>query len=272
MNNNVNLYCTTRGSGPPLILIMGLGAEGAVWEEHVKAYEKHFTCYLIDNRGVGDSPKPTGPYSTQDMADDIARLMDRLGVGAAQVAGISMGGTIAQWLAIMHPEKVKSLVVVSSWACCSPYMKMVFQHFKKMRAMSRLEDFMQLLQLWIWSADYTASHSGELAEAREAVTTLESPQPQQGFEGQCDACITHDALDRLGEISVPCLITVGDQDIFTPRACAELLRERIGHSTLEVFEGRAHAHHWEDLQRFNTLTTGFLLEQETEHGRLSYDD
>ncbi len=261
MNSSVDLHCTSRGSGPPLILIMGLGAEGAVWEEHVKAYEKHFTCYLIDNRGVGGSPKPMGPYSTQEMADDVARMMDRLEVGAAHVAGISMGGSIAQWLAIMHPGKVKSLVLVSSWACCNFYMKLVFGHFKKMRATSRLEDFLQLLQLWIWSADYAASHSGELAEACEAMRTLEFPQPQQGFEGQCDACITHDALNRLGEISVPCLITVGDGDIFTPRACSELLNDRIAHSRLEVFEGGAHAHHWEELERFNRLTTDFLLEQ-----------
>ncbi|MDB4385686.1 alpha/beta hydrolase, partial [Opitutaceae bacterium] len=93
------LHFTTRGEGPPLMLIMGLGADGSVWEEHVKACEKHFTCYLIDNRGIGQSPITEGPYTTAMMADDVAALMDAEGIAQAHVAGLSMGGAIAQELA-----------------------------------------------------------------------------------------------------------------------------------------------------------------------------
>lgn len=259
MSDSVELAFSVRGEGSPLILIMGLGADGSVWEEHVKAYEKHFKCYLIDNRGVGASPKPAGSYSTEMMADDVADLMDREGISSAPVAGISMGGAIAQSLALKYPNKVNRLVLVSTWAVCTPYMKMVFEHFKPMRATTKLEDFMMLLQLWIWGPQYVRDSQVELLEARESMKLVENPQPRQGFEGQCDACIAHNSVDRLEDIKVPTLITVGDKDIFTPIECSEFLNDKIEGSELVVFENRAHTHHWEELETFNTVTTEFLL-------------
>lgn len=260
MNKGDALHFTTRGRGDPLILIMGLGADGSVWEKHAQAYEQHFTCYLIDNRGVGASPKPAGPYTTAQMADDIAALMAAKGIVNARVAGLSMGGAIAQELALRHPARVRSLVLISSWARCTPYMKSVFAHFKAMRATTRLEDFMQLLQLWIWTPAYFAAHEQELRDACAEAGLNPSPQSHPGFEGQCDACASHDALDRLGRIAVPTLVTVGDQDIFTPLACAEELQQGIPNARLRVFRGSGHVHHWECLERFNTETTQFLLE------------
>lgn len=260
MNGSDTLHYTTRGRGDPLILIMGLGADGSVWEEHARAYERHFTCYLIDNRGIGGSPKPAGPYTTAQMADDVAVLMAAQGIEHARVAGLSMGGAIAQELALRHPARVRSLALISSWARCTPYMKAVFEHFKAMRATTRLEDFMQLLQLWIWTPAYFAAHEQELRRACIDAGLSPGPQPQPGFEGQCDACARHDALDRLGGIKVPTLVTVGDQDIFTPLACSEALHRGIAGSRLSVFAGSGHVHHWECLERFNTETTQFLLE------------
>lgn len=139
-------------------------------------------------------------------------------------------------------------------------MREVFGHFKTMRAAARLEDFVQLLQLWIWTPEYLAAHETELAEARQVAGRAESPQPQAGFDGQCDACIGHDTLDRLGGITAPVLVTVGDRDIFTPLACSEALHRGIPGARLSVFAGSGHVHHWECLERFNDETTRFLLE------------
>lgn len=94
------IYYHERGAGDSLVLIMGFGAEGKLWEKHLAVYEKHFRCIILDNRGVGRSAQPKGPYSTEIMAADIIAVMDHANVKEAIVAGISMGGAIAQELAI----------------------------------------------------------------------------------------------------------------------------------------------------------------------------
>ena len=258
--NGININYEDRGQGEPLILIMGLGADGAVWELHAQAYEKHFRCILIDNRGAGLSDKPPGPYTTAMMADDTAGLMDALGIEKAHVAGISMGGAIAQCLALQHPGKVQRMVLVSTWARCDPYTKIVFQNFKKMRAVADPGDFMELLQLWIFAVDHTAAQLDELRQGQQQARDNPNPMPQHAFNAQCDACITHDALARLEAIQVPTLITVGDADIFTPYAFSKAIHDRIPASELFVLERTGHAHHWEKLAEFNGKTTAFLRE------------
>ncbi|MGA2500585.1 MAG: alpha/beta fold hydrolase [Tepidisphaeraceae bacterium] len=255
--NGINMAFQERGQGEPLILIMGLGAPGSIWEEHVKEYERHFHCFLLDNRGAGDSDKPNGPYTTQMMAEDVVGLMDALKIPQARVAGISMGSAIAQELALAHPSKVRSMVLVSSWARCDIYTLTVFEHFCRVRAQVLPETFTQLLQLWIFAAAHyekklTTLIEGQLA-ARQGI-----PMPQHAFEAQSAACVNHDTLDQLDRINVPTLLTVGDADIFTPQRLSEEIRQRLPGSMMEVFKGCGHAHHWEDLARFNQITTDFL--------------
>lgn len=256
--NPVPLHYEIRGSGPPLVLLMGLGADGPVWARHVEAYQRHFTCILVDNRGVGRSPKPSGPYSTAAMADDVAAVLDRLGVEHALVNGISMGGAIAQSLALRHPGKVAKLVLVCSWAACDAYARSVFEQFKHARAAARPEEFVRLLQLWIWSPAYFDRHETELAEVRAAASAADNLQPQAAFAAQCDACQTHDTRADLGRIAVPTLVTAGERDIFTPLPFSHELHARIHGSTLSVFAGAGHAHHWEQCERFNRETIAFL--------------
>ena len=107
------MHYEEKGEGDPLILIMGFGAPGALWELHVNEYSKHFRCIMIDNRGVGQTDQPPGPYLTSTMADDTAGLMDSLGIEKAKIAGISMGGAISQQLALRYPEKVESMVLIN---------------------------------------------------------------------------------------------------------------------------------------------------------------
>ena len=246
-----------RGKGEPLLLIMGLGAPAAVWELHVQEYEQHFRCILMDNRGAGDSDKPAGPYTTRRMAEDAVGLMDTLAIKRTAIAGISMGSCIAQELAINHPDRVSRMVLVSSWSRCDLYTKAVFDHFKDMRAASSPEQFMRLLQLWIFVPDYFNSHDGDMREARTAAAT--GYMPLSAFNAQCDACICHDTFDRLDRIKAPALLTVGDADIFTPLRLSKEMEARMPACSLKIFKGLGHAHHWEDLASFNQLTTNFLL-------------
>ena len=97
--NGIKMHYTEQGEGDPLLLIMGITAPGAVWEAHAEEWQKDFRCILGDNRGVGESDKPEGPYTSEMMADDYAGLLDELGIESARVVGCSMGSIIAQQLA-----------------------------------------------------------------------------------------------------------------------------------------------------------------------------
>lgn len=260
-SNGISLAYEERGSGDPLVLMMGLGAPGSVWELHAQEYEKHFRCFLVDNRGAGDSDKPEGPYTTAQMADDYAGLIRGLNLGRVRVAGLSMGGCIAQELALRHPDLVRCLLLACAWPRCDFYTRTVFEHFAKMRAVSRPEDFTQLLQLWIWTPAWMEEHSEEIAAAQRESAEAEARgegMPLHAFEAQCHACIHHDAEARLGEIKVPVLLTSGSADIFTPVRFAEQLHRSIAGSELHKFPGHGHVHHWEALEEFNRITADWL--------------
>jgi pimeloyl-ACP methyl ester carboxylesterase len=258
-SNGVRICYHERGVGQPLILIMGFGADGAVWEKHVSVYEKHFRCIVLDNRGVGKSDQPEGPYSTDMMADDTVAVMNHAGIKKAMVAGISMGGAIAQQLAINYPEMVSKLLLVSTWAKFNEYAKAVYENLKNLRAVSPPAYFMELLQLWIFAPPYYENHSRILKEDALATEHAENRQSTNGFNGQLDACINHDAVNRLLQIACPTLITVGLMDIFTPPAFSLLIHQKIKHSDYLEFPEGGHVHHWEDLEQFNTQTLNFLL-------------
>ena len=251
----VSLAHAESGSGDPLVLIMGLGADRSAWEPHLRAYEQRFRCLSVDNRGVGGSPAPSGPYSTARMADDYACLIRRLRLGPVRVVGISMGGAIAQELALRHPDLVERLVLVSTWAVCDPYTREVFDHFAAVRPAVDPVVWAALLQLWIWTPQSFAAHQEQLVAERRSEAAVR--QSDEAFGAQCAACTGHDTLNRLGEIEAPTLITGGVQDIFTPPALAQQLHAGIRGSRLEVLPG-GHAHHWEHLEQFNRLTMEWL--------------
>ncbi|MEM6378379.1 MAG: alpha/beta fold hydrolase [Bacteroidota bacterium] len=258
-SNGTKIYYQIKGEGEPLVLIMGFGADGDVWEKHVAAYEKYFKCIILDNRGVGKSDQPKGPYTTRMMADDVIAVMDHAGVDQARVAGISMGGAITQALTLNYPERVRSIALISTWPRFNNYAKTVYENLKKLRVTSAPGDFMELLQLWIFAPPYYEDGMDDLEQGQQGAANNPQPQSQNGFEGQLDACIHHDVVDRLQEIKVPTLITVGDMDIFTPPAFSKILHEGIQDSIYVNFPTGGHVHHWEDLERFNEVTTEFLL-------------
>ena len=257
-SNGTKIFYQVRGEGEPLVLLMGFGADGNVWEKHVAEYEKHFKCILIDNRGVGKSDQPKGPYSTKMMADDAVAVMNHAGIENARVAGISMGGAIAQELALNYPDKVKCLALISTWPKFNNYAKTVYENLKKLRVTSKPDEFMELLQLWIFAPPFYEHGMDDLKEGQAGAASNPNPQTRDGFEGQLDACINHDAVSRLPQIKIPTLITVGDMDIFTPPAFSEVLHEGIKNSIYITFPEGGHVHHWEDLPRFNQVTTEFL--------------
>ena len=257
--NGVKISYSIRGSGVPLILLMGFGAGGELWEKHVQEYEKHFTCFIIDNRGVASSDQPSGSYTTLMMAHDMVAVMDQEKIDKASVAGISMGGAIAQELVLNYPERVKNLMLISTWAKFNKYTTAIYQNLKRLRETAKPQDFVALIQLWIFAPPYYENETESLVKGQKQASNNPNLQTTSGFNGQLDACISHNTIARLKQIKVPTLITVGEMDIFTPLSYSKILHDAISGSKLIAFKNGGHAHHWEELDLFNKETTNFLL-------------
>ena len=149
-HEDFDLHYQVLGSGTPVLCIMGITANWEAWTDHAEAWSQNFQCILPDNRGVGLSSKPVGPYSSEMLADDYARLLDHLKIDSAHVIGCSMGSVVAQQLAIRYPEKIKSITLLCTWARCDVYAKSVFAHILKAKAHLRADDFMEYIQLLIF--------------------------------------------------------------------------------------------------------------------------
>lgn len=260
-SNGIDLFYEERGSGDPLLLIMGITAPGAVWEKHVAVWEKSFRCILVDNRGVGNSSKPPGPYTTAQMADDCAGLLDVLKLEKVRVVGCSMGSTIAQQLAIRHPDKIRSMVLMCPWARCDNTAKAIFQHMVNCKARLRPEEFSLYIQLLIYSKnswDDGQMHSGLLEDRKNAAQDT-NPQPLIGLEGQAAACISHDVLAELGQINLPTLVIDGEEDAFTPSWMTLEVAQAIPNAELHLYKNSGHAFHWENIEDFNPRVRDWLL-------------
>ncbi|MGH7895506.1 MAG: alpha/beta fold hydrolase, partial [Candidatus Binatia bacterium] len=126
--NGVQIHVEESGSGPPLLLIMGLGASLETWEAQREAFAARFRVIAFDNRGAGRSEIPPPPWSVVDMAADAVGVLDALGVGRAHVLGVSMGGMIAQEMVIRHPARVDHLIVAVSFARPDPLRRAFLLH------------------------------------------------------------------------------------------------------------------------------------------------
>jgi pimeloyl-ACP methyl ester carboxylesterase len=250
----VALAWTEQGTGEPLVLIMGLNAPGAAWQPHVDQWSGAFRCLLVDNRGAGSSPAPPGPYTTAAMADDYARLIDELQLGPCRVVGISMGGAIAQELALRRPDLVERLALVATWAAPHPYIQQVFRVVDAVRQSVDEATFIAHLQTLIWTPAWFAAHEAELVAARSEPLAV----GRWALAAQAAACRSHDATDRLSHIRVPTLVTAGGADRFIPTALSSALAAGLPDARLELFADTGHVHHWEELARFNDEVEEFL--------------
>ena len=260
-SNGIQMYYEEQGSGDPLLLIMGITAPGSVWEKHADYWSQSFRCIMPDNRGVGFSDKPEGAYTTAQMADDMAGLLDELHLSSVRVAGASMGSTIAMQLALRHSEKVSSLVLMCPWARCDRKAVAIFNHLIAAKRL-RPEEFSNFAQQLIyskasWDDDETFA---ELMAGQRAEASNPYPQPLHGLEGQAHACITHDVLAELPKINVPCLVLGGMEDQFTPEWMTKEVAEAIPGSELHMYEGAGHVFHWEKIDDFNPRVLKWLKE------------
>ncbi|GAA5494406.1 putative non-heme bromoperoxidase BpoC [Rubritalea halochordaticola] len=258
--NGITISYTEKGSGDPLICIMGITAPGAVWEAHAEEWSKHFRCIMPDNRGVGATDKPEGPYTSAMMADDYAALMDALGIEKARVVGCSMGSIIAQQLMLRHPEKVSSAILMCPWARCDRYAKYIFDHMVNCKARFTPGEFMHWLQTLIFTKPFFDNDDcfASLAEGQQGADLDPTPQPLHGLAAQAEACKNHDVFADLGKITAPCLVIGGKNDIFTPLWMANEVAGGIPNSETYFYDDAGHAFHFEHMADFNARTSEWL--------------
>lgn len=257
--NNITVHYEQQGTGEPLILIPYLSADHACYAFQVAEYAKHFTCISLDLRGTGESDKPEGAYSTEDLADDVAAFMQALGIKKAHCSGLSLGAAIGMWLAAKHPDMVKSLSLHSAWPKTDAYMQaMVGGLQAAARGMGNVAEMVILcLFPWCLTPELYASKP-EYIQTLAAFVRSRPAQSVASFMSQSNAVLGHDAEAQLGRITAPTQITFGRQDMATSTRFAEPLQRAIRKSELLVFEGCSHAPIYEKVEEFNGKTLEFL--------------
>ncbi|MBM3463784.1 MAG: alpha/beta fold hydrolase [Armatimonadetes bacterium] len=249
-------YYEVSGEGRPLVLIAGLGTDATSWLLQVPALGASFRTVVFDNLCVGRSDTVEGPYSPADMADDVAGLLDHLEIPRAVVVGHSLGGFVAQHLALRHPDRVAGLVLAGSASHMDAFGRHLLRALQSLKETVSRQVFVRNFLPWIFSRRYF------LNEATVAVGVslfVNSPWPQgaEAHGRQVEACLDHDLRSRLGEIKAPTLVVAGDEDRLTPQAESDLLAREIPGARLEVIPDCGHAMMIDRADAFNGLVEDF---------------
>jgi pimeloyl-ACP methyl ester carboxylesterase len=254
--NGIDLYVEDTGSGDPLLLITGAGSNALGWGPLLPVFQERFRVIAFDNRGAGRSAAPPGPYTTRQMAADAAALLDHLGIARAHVIGHSLGGMIAQELALAYPERVDRLVLVASLAYPRPAFWVPWSTFLVQAAQRGLDPAGSALWQMPWMLTPTFMARHEVVEAALANALHDPyPAPAHGLAAQAAAGLAHDTRSRLPRIAAPTLVLVGAEDIITPVSYARELAAGIPGARLQVLERGGHLAYLEYLE----AVTGALL-------------
>jgi 3-oxoadipate enol-lactonase len=247
---DISLDCERSGSGPPLLMIMGMSGTALHWgEPFLQALQSDFETITYDHRGVGASSRLAGQLTIAQLADDAANLLGALELDSAHVLGISMGGMVAQELALRHPERVRTLTLGCTY-CGGEGSALASQEVTQrlITAMSSGDRALALRTVWeinvsaVAAADeQSASRFLEIAERRAVAVPV--------IMAQMQAVLGHDTRARLGQVRAPTLVIHGTEDQMLPVANGPLIGSLIPGARLEILDGVGHMFFWEQPQR-----------------------
>lgn len=239
--DGVNLQVSEYGSGEPLVLVCGTTQSHRLWAPMLPALAARFRVITYDHRGVGDSTRGEGPISMASLADDLAALLAELGIDRAHVLGYSLGSTVAQELALNHPERVVDLVLIGTWGRTDMYQASVFTALGHPWRTGHRDLALAALGM---------AFSPELLDSDEFPAMLEqlgplfpsTPGQMATAAEQWDADVAHDALDRLDRITVPTLVVAAEFDLLAPPRQGRAVADRIPGARFEQLTGPGASH------------------------------
>jgi pimeloyl-ACP methyl ester carboxylesterase len=255
----VTLNYEISGEGDPLVLIMGTSGSIPLWGEIVPKLAEEYRVIAFDNRGLGGSERGEGQITVAAMAEDVSALLEALEIPQAHVMGWSLGSAIAQELALAHPEQVASAILYATWGRCDGFQRSVLAALRLPYAVRDMDAAL---------ATAGIAFSPQLLDHPDFAQMLEPmlpafPQNEEQMQvttEQWDADLAHDTLDRLGGITAPTLVIVGEQDLLTPPWQSRAVAEAIPGSRFELVTGPGSSHglHIERPDDLVRIVTGFL--------------
>ncbi len=234
------LHWESHGAGDPVLLVMGLGMTATGWWRTIPVLAEQLRVLAFDNRGVGRSDRPPGPYAVAQMADDAAAVLDAAEVERAHVYGISLGGMIAQELALRHPGRVARLVLgaTTPGGRNAVPIDAAVQDFFRRRAEMTAEEAAWATVPYGYSERTRRGHGERIAEDVEQ--RLRYPIEPAPYRAQLEAALGHDAGARLAALQAPTLVVHGEQDRMVPAGNAHTLAREIPGARLELWPQAGH--------------------------------
>jgi len=260
--NDIELHYALDGAGDQtIVLINGLADDIETWFAQMDDFVgAGYRVLRIDNRGIGASSKPAGPYSSRMLADDAKALVDSLGITDFHLMGVSMGGMIAQEYALAYPGDLRSVTFGCTYAAPGPFCSRMFAMWADMAPVLGVPFVMRDVTLWAFTLPFFEERGGDLAEFETAMRYMD--QPVHAYLAQLAVIQNHDTTDRLNQIAVPSLVLAGEHDILIPVALSKRIHEQIPGSEWATTKG-GHACLWEHPAEFNQTFLDFVRR----HGR-----
>jgi len=251
----VDLQCTdSGGNGEPVLLAHAIGCDRRMWDDLAVALAPRRRVVAIDARGHGKSPLPARPWSLEDMADDAARLLDRLGIARADWVGLSMGGMVGQAFALRHPGRLGRLVLANTTSSYGADGKAMWDNRIRLITAGGLAAIRDMVTARYFSEAFIASHR----DVVDRVMGRFMETPADGYLGCCEAIRELEYTAALPRIQAPTLVVAGEIDQGTTPAMARVIADGIPGARLAIIRGASHLSAVEKPAEFNALVEEFL--------------
>ncbi len=259
--NGERLYYEVHGEGEPLLCVMGLGTDARAWIPLIRSWSAERKLIVFDNRDCGRSSYSDEPYEIADLAQDTLALADELDIESFDLVGMSMGGAVAQQVALTAPDRVRTLTLIVSYGGLGPYGEArarVFGNLVKGMNHEEQTDFLMMLTF----SEGFFNDSERFRRLREILLADESPQPPEALDRQLHASGRHEVRERLPELTMPVHVIGAERDLMVPVWKSRELAELIPDAKLTILQGAPHAVNIERSEELSRLVLDFIGEHE----------